>query len=97
MRRVRCEFSRYAPAAREKPVDNIAVPWWIRVEASVVIAALSLAVALVTYPDLVPAMPLFALAILWMLVTSRLRRGFRDARHRSRAAADEREYRRSKS
>lgn len=85
------------PAAREKPVDNIAVPWWIRVEASVVIAALSLVVALVTYPNIVPAMPFFALAILWMLGTSRSRRTFRDAHHRSRAAADEREYRRSKS
>jgi hypothetical protein len=86
-----------SPAAREIAVDNIAVPWWISVGASVVIAAISLVVGLLTYPDIAPAMPLFALAIVWMLVTSRSRRTYRDSRLRSRAAANEREYRQSKS
>jgi hypothetical protein len=61
------------------------------------IAIVSVVVALLTYPGIKPAMPFFALAVLWMLATSRSRRHYRNARLQARAAADEREYRQSKS
>jgi hypothetical protein len=73
------------------------VPWWISLKTSGVIAVLGVGVALVTYPRSEPAMLFFALAVLWMLATARSRRAYWSARLRARAAADEREYRQSKS
>jgi uncharacterized membrane protein len=73
------------------------VPWWISLKTSGVIAVLGVVVALLTYPRSEPAMLFFALAVLWMLATARSRRAYWNARLRARAAADEREYRQSKS
>ena len=73
------------------------VPWWIGLKTSAVIANLLVVVALFTYPRSEPAMLFFALAVIWMLATARSRRTYVNARLQARAAADEREYRQSKS
>jgi hypothetical protein len=58
---------------------------------------LGVVVSLLTYPHIAPALPIFAFAAMWMLATARFRRNYRNALLQSRAAADEREYRLSKS
>lgn len=66
------------------------MPWYLSLKGPGVLAAIGLALTLVTKPSAEAGGPFFAIAVLWVLVTGKSRRIYYNARLRTRASMDER-------